>query len=504
MGSRTDLLPILALTPFILIFGLSIGFFGAPFGIGVTGLMLLAVSFFIPLRYLFWLLVVITFWLAGPIQYFGHIQKIFWLPYLLGALLMSRALAAQLFKNKPNKQLSQSIQTLPAFKIFIAIWIFGLISSSLFNASSVFQVLLSLKEYCFLWGAGMVLAWGFVNNDAVDRIFRYSVWFLILQFPVILYQRFVIAAKRIGPSAWDSVVGLMSGDPNGGGASATMALIVILIMVYHLASWRHGKCRLPLLIVVQGLGLASIMLAEVKFAILLIPVAFAMVYGKTILRRPLFGIAFLLVAMAMSFLILLAYQSQFSGVGSKSSRSVDGYVEEVIERNTGDDQINLLTGEMGRVAAIKFWWSNHKLSEPLHVFLGHGIGSSRIGIVEGEVAKRFRFEIGRSTLVVLLWEGGLLAAGGLLAILALVALRGFRVARQAASPESQIVLTTAAIGLTITLLMVPYGPDLFSVSQAQLLAILLLVRILALPSKSNIEACIDNMKTNAQVAQSIR
>lgn len=469
----------LVFAPFVLLFGLALGLFGAPFGIGLLGFLLLVASFFIPLRFLFWLLVIVTFWLAGPIQYFGHIQKIFWLPYLLGALLMGRALATQLFKRRDHSPASQGETALPVLKTLLWIWLLGLIASSLFNAASPFQVLLSMKEYLFMWGGGLVLAWGLINPDAVDRIFRHSVWFLLAQFPVILYQRFVVAAKRIGPSSWDSVVGLMSGDPNGGGASATMALIVILIMVYHLAAWRHGRCRLPLLLLVISLGLASIMLAEVKFAVLLIPLAFAMVYGRHILRRPLFGISFLLVALALGYLIVFAYQSQFAGNGSKASRSVDAYVEEVIERNTGNEQVNFLTGEMGRIAALKFWWANHSLAEPLHVVMGHGIGASRIGIVEGEIAKRFRFEVGRSTLVILLWEGGVLAATCLVAMLGFAVIRGFRAARLAGTPERQVVLSTAAIGLAITLLMMPYGPDLFSVSQAQLLAILLLVRILA-------------------------
>jgi len=477
--TTTEFWSILAFAPFVLFFGLALGFFGTPFGIGLIGLLLLVASFFIPLRFLFWLLVIVTFWLAGPIQYFGHIQKIFWLPYLLGALLMGRALATQLFKKRNNSPAIQGDTALPVFKTLLWIWLLGLIASSLFNAASPFQVLLSMKEYLFLWGGGLVLAWGLINPEAVDRIFRHSVWFLLAQFPVILYQRFVVAAKRIGPSSWDSVVGLMSGDPEGGGASATMALVVILIMVYHLAAWRHGRCRLPLLLLVIGLGLASIMLAEVKFAVLLIPVAFAMVYGRHIIRRPLFGISFLVVALAMGYLIVLAYQSQFAGNGSKASRSVDAYVEEVIERNSGGDQINTLTGEMGRIAALKFWWTNHSLAEPLHVVMGHGIGASRIGMVEGEIAKRFRFEVGRSTLVILLWEGGILAATCLVAMLGFAAIRGFVAAQQATTPEQKVIMTTAAIGLAITLLMTPYGPDLFSVSQAQLLAILLIVRILA-------------------------
>lgn len=461
--------------------GLAIGFMGWKMGILLIVFLVVAVSFFIPLTWVFWLLVVTTFVLSGPIQYFGKVDKIFWLPYLVGLLLLLRTTVQHAFSGaRATKPGSHEFSNV-SIALAVALYCVALVGSSLLNGSPVYQVILSLKEYFFLWGAGLAVVWGLVKPDAVDRILKHSHWFLLIQLPAILYQRFVIAPGRLGTSTWDAVVGLMSGNQDGGGASATMALIVILIMVYHLGAWRAGLSKLPKLLLVMGTGLASIMFAEVKYAILLIPIAFSLVYTREIVRRPVFGLAYLAFVLSLGFLVLYAYQTQFAADQTKGSKSVADYVEQTVERNTGGDQFNLVTGEMGRLGAIELWWQdnshNGNVDDPFHTLLGHGIGASRIGFVAGEVVLRYRFVIGRSTLVILLWEGGVLAAFSLGLLLAVAAFEGFRRARKAQPCEASVVLRTAAIGLVLTLFMVPYGSDLMVVAQAQLLAVLMIARI---------------------------
>jgi hypothetical protein len=462
-----------------LLFGGLIGFEGPIMGVAATATLVVLMAFFVPLSWVFVLLLVVTFFLAGPIQYFGHVQKIFWLPYLIGLLLLLRTLIAHFFRRRNTSTFQKDLQTYPVLAMLFGLYIVTLFVSSAVNSTPPLQMLLSLKEYFFLLGAGTAIVWGLVNQTLIDKLFQYGHWFLLAQFPVVLYQHFVVAAERTGSSPWDAVVGLMSGDPTSGGASATMALSVIMIMTYNLAAWRKGLCGNSKLLFVLVVGMASIMLAEVKFAILLIPIALALVYLKEIVYRPLFGVAILAGAVTLGALVLYAYQFQFSGAHSKASVSVSEYVTEVLENNAGGDQINMLTGEMGRIAAFKFWWRNHGAENPVHLFLGHGIGASRIGLVSGEVAQRFRFEVGRSSMVTLLWEGGIITAVAAFFLFLFGAIHGFRKSQQATSPQELVMYQTAAIGLLLTLAMMPYGPDLIYVSQAQLIAILLLARVVA-------------------------
>lgn len=476
--SQTSVPVFLTLSFFALASGVLIAEGGPTVGIATSALLLGAVALLIPITWMFWLLALTTFLFSGPVQYFGHIQKAFWIPYLLGLLLLLKSMVEILFARTSHETTPRRNHA-PGVVIVFILYILALCSSTIFNLAPLFQVLLSSKEYFFLLGAGLAVYWGLVSPVQVDRLLRHSHWFLIAQLPVILYQRFVIAARRTGDSSWDSVVGLMSGDPEGGGASASMALLVLLVMTFHLAAWRTGTCRTPKLLLVLLLGLTSIMLAEVKFAIILLPMAFALVYLREIIRRPVLGAVVLTTTLALTVMILVAYQAQFSAKHTKSSRSVADYVDVVIERNTGYDSVNMATGEMGRVASLTFWWENHGADNPVHFFLGHGIGASRIGVVSGEVARRYPFKLSRSTLSALLWEGGLIAAIAALSLLGLGAIKGFSRARQENSHAQQATLKTSAIGLVLALTMMPYGPDILYVSQAQLLVILMAARILA-------------------------
>ena len=82
--------------------GLLIGLGGPKLGAVLVLGCLLGATFLIPLPHCFWALVVITFILTGPVQYFGGIARIFWLPYLIGAILLMRATASAMFAARGN------------------------------------------------------------------------------------------------------------------------------------------------------------------------------------------------------------------------------------------------------------------------------------------------------------------------------------------------------------------------------------------------------------------
>lgn len=450
-------------------------------GFGLILAVMGAATVVIPMALVFRILIIAAFLLVGPLQYFGDIEKIFWLPYLVGLLILLRSCATHFFRNSATFSLKAKKPEFFGLSTLIGLYMLTLLASTVFNRSPILQVLLSLKEYFFLMGVGLAIVWGMIRIDFVDQLLQRSHWLLVIQLPVIAYQHFVIAANRIGPSPWDSVVGLMSGDPNGGGASATMVLLAIVIMTYHLASWRAGLLETAKLILVMSLGMASIMLTEVKVAIFLLPFSFGLVYFKEIIRRPLFGMSFLAVTVSLSLLVLFSYQKQFADSRTNSANSVTAYVEQVFDRSTGGEQVNMATGEMGRVAALNFWWKNHHIDEPLYFFMGHGIGASRLGQITGDTAKQYNFKIGRSTFVILLWEGGVIVAGTIVLILLLTVFAGAMRANSAASASDRVAYQASSIGLLLTVVMLPYGTDLFAVAQAQLLAILLLARIATAP-----------------------
>lgn len=454
--------------------GLLIGIGGPKLGIVLLLACLLFAAFFVSLQHSFWALLVVTFLLTGPVQYFGGIGRIFWLPYLVGAILLVRATASGMFASRSGRtgQFRNASLELPLI-LFIAI----LVASTLANRSPVLQVLFSAKEYFFLWGAWFLIAGGVIAVRSVDRIWAWMPWFLLLQLPVIVYQRFFITSTRKGGSPWDAVVGLFGGNPEGGGASGAMAMITVITVAMAIIHWRQGQMPGWKIAMTATLGLATLMLSEVKFAIVLIPVVVALIYGRELLSRPLRSLAMLSIAVFASLAIGYAYLSQYASSLGVSRHSIERYVETAVRRNADSDIFDPFTREMGRIAALKFWWKEQSLDDPLHLAIGNGIGASRLGLVQGEVAKRYIFVIERSSVAILLWEAGILGLLAVIAALSAAIVAAFRLARRASAAAESAILQTMGVGLAVVLLSLPYGPDFIRVPQFQLFAILMLARV---------------------------
>lgn len=458
--------------------GLIVGIGGTQIGIGVIGAVLVAASFFIPLNIAFWALVIATLVLVGPIQYFGRVDKVFWLPYVAGFLLLGRAVLSVLFSPRGKHPERRMPTAMEALMTLVAVTLFA---SSLLNLSPIEQILLASKEYFFLWGAGVVIIGRIVSARSLDRLWAWMPWFLLLQLPTVLYQRFIIATNRAGAASWDAVVGLFGGDPDGGGASGSMAMCAVIAIAFAITHWRRGLMPGWKALLTGALGLATIMCAEVKVAVILIPVAVFMIYGTGILKRPLRSLAMLSLGVVASVAVVAVYQMQFTPTATKAGRSLDAYVTDAIEKNTQVDYVDPLTFQMGRIGALTFWWKEQRADEPLQILIGNGIGASRMGMFKGEVARRYGFDIERSTAAIMLWEAGLIGlivlGGGLFA----GARRAFRLARQSQIPEDAAVLQALGVGLTIVLLTLPYGPDFIRVPQFQLFSILMLARVAITP-----------------------
>lgn len=455
--------------------GLLIGLGGPKLGAALVLGCLLGASFLIPLPQSFWALVVITFILTGPVQYFGGIGRIFWLPYLIGAILLLRATASAMFAAR-GERAGQGWSAPHEIALILIVVI--LFISTLANWSPVLQVLFSAKEYFFLWGTWFLIVGGVIAVRSIDRIWAWLPWFLLLQLPVVIYQRFFISSTRKGASPWDAVVGLFGGNPEGGGASGAMAMITVIAVAMAIIHWRRGLMSGWKLALTAALGLATLMLSEVKFAIVLIPIVVALIFGRELLSRPLRSLAMLSVAVTASLAIGYAYLSQYASSLGVSNHSIERYVETAVRRNSDTDMFDPFSREMGRIAAVKFWWKEQSLDDPLHIAIGNGIGASRLGLVQGEVAKRYIFVIERSSVTILLWEAGILGLLAVIGALSTAVLTAFRLARRTTDAGESAVLQTMGVGLFVTLLNLPYGPDFIRVPQFQLFAILMLARVL--------------------------
>lgn len=442
-----------------------------------AGLACGAVALMLPMRWLVIALVVLSFIVAGQLTYFAHFDKAIWFPFLLGALLLVRFPLDRMQAGVQSARERGANPKAPeAITFFLSVFFAALVASTLINASPFLQIFVSSKEYLFLWGLYLVLAAGLVKPELVIRIWAALPWLMLLQLPLIIYQRFVVLPSRIGMgAAWDAVVGAFGGDQLGGGASGAMGLFCVIGIVTVVARWRQALIPGWQALLLGFSGILSIGLAEIKFMILLLPIAFGLLLVRELVRRPIRALLLITIAVVLSVGILLAYKYQY-GQHPKHRQTTREYVEAMFKQNADPDFVNMRTHQIGRIASIVFWYREHDISDPMHLLLGHGAGSSRTGVfVIGEAQKHYIFQLTRSAVGILLWETGLI---GTLSYIAMLGLAYLTLFRQSGEPwrtaESRSTLASMAVAIAMLAASIPYDTGLMLGHQMQVLLILCL------------------------------
>lgn len=468
-------LAVLAALGFAVFAGLAVAVIGTFAAVALTSLLLFVAAMLLPVPLLFRLIVGIVFVVVGQLIYFARIDKAFWIPYLLCLVLYLRLLAPA-----AGRRAGDTGAPMGLARAMLIVVLLTAVASSLIRQVPPMQWLVAGKEYFFLLGILLCFAVGAVGTREIDRLLRFLPWFLALQLPAVLYQRFYVVAHRAGDSAFDAVVGLFGGDPQGGGASGAMAIFSVFSCVVAIEAWRAGQWSRTRAGLTLLLALLPILLAEVKFALLLLPIAAILVFGREVRRHPVRSVAAIVGGAVLAGGLLLAYQYQFTSDRTKEGRSVGDYASSIFERNFGADQVNLRTLEVGRVAALVMWSRRTGLHDPAGLLIGHGMGATRIGnLVIGEIAKTYRIRVGRTSLAILLWEVGLVGTLATVAGLSAACVAAFRQARQPGQEARSWMLRAAGAGLLLVLLGLPYNTDFVEVAQIQVLAWCLVGYVLA-------------------------
>jgi hypothetical protein len=478
LGGWLSVVGAIALLGFAAFSGLAVAYFGVIAVALVVGMLMGLISLFIPLRHFIVLLIVSAFLIMGQLMYFAGIAKAFWIPFLLGLVLLIRLPAELMRRNERDRWQApfRPAQSL-LVTLLIGAYFATLVATTLINLNPPLQILVSGKEYFFLWGLYFVIAAGLVSPSLLAQIWRWLPWLLVLQLPMVLYQRFVVASRRsvekIG-AAWDAVVGAFGGDPNGGGMSGAMGIFVVFAVTLAVTRWRQGSLRTSHCALLVLSGLAAVLLAEVKFAVLMLPIAIGAAFLRDFFARPLAALGALAAAAVLAGSLLFAYKLQYWNAYQQARHG--GY-ENVFTNSADPDFINMRTGEMGRVAALTFWASRQ--ADVVRLLIGHGMGASRKGeMVTGAAAKPWPFNIARSSLAILLWETGLIGTAVFIGLFGAGFLRSYQLAQHDRVPATEKpVLLACGAGLVILLLELPYNTDALYAPQIQLLLVLIFGQI---------------------------
>lgn len=438
-------------------------------GMGLVGLMSL---FLIGDRVALWATLIICLAMVGPVESFGRVPKIFWLSYFLGLFLFAKA--SLIWMGRRHNQNNQATNAGGFPVVLFTLLILILVVGTAIAAPDSLQVMLASRDYVWIWGFFALVVALRIQLQEQIKWFRLLPWLVVLQVPVVIYQHFFVAGSTLFASH-DAVTGLFGGNPEGGGASGAMGFFALLMALYTIDRMRSGHAGIWVTLLIVASALTSIALAEVKYVAMTAPVIALAFFGvRETIRSPK-ALASILLLLLASPAILYGYWKAFEAPGAKGHASFEKYLSLIVERNVDQEQIDFRTGEMGRVAAILFWVDKNSFAtDPVTTSIGHGAGSSRIGLIEGEVAKNYRFNIARSTLVVFLWEAGALGAFCLVVLLMTLAARTNAVMRSMpkSDGEARAVMRLSSAAFVVALISLPYNTDLIGTPQFQLLFVM--------------------------------
>ncbi|CAM3445174.1 hypothetical protein [Polaromonas hydrogenivorans] len=409
---------------------------------------------------------------AGSVEYATGLNQLFWIPYFLGLLLVFLSYARPNFRASfATIKVQENRQGAEKFIGFLLVlWMLVGLFSSIASMNPLLQILVASKSYFFMWGLTLAMLLRRWSDVATHRLWSAVVVVAVLQWPAVLYQRLVVVPRRSDFAAWDAIVGTFGGSPDGGGNSAAMAMVACIATAVVVIRWKGKQLSTKSACLLGLLSLAPGFIAEVKMIFVWIAGLLIVAFVFHARSRPLKALATSLLVVPLLLGIGIAYKSIFYDAGGTNSweQIYDQQIKYAIDSDEFSDEHQRL----GRTAALAFWWMQNQNSDPLNLFFGYGLGASRSAssVAQGEVAKRYPFEIDSSSASRLLWDTGVIGAGLFLVILGSSAWAAMSLAkRQHLTLVGKQSVMLSGIVFLLTLLSFTYNRDSTDTPAIQLL-----------------------------------
>ncbi len=417
---------------------------------------------------------VLTFLVQGSALYFGHVRQAPWIAVGMAGLFFMRALLELTTQNRvvaKDKKSSAAGNMMIALSIYLSCYV----ASFLINRPPASQMIASIKSMMPMFGVLMALYWFHWGTVKMERLWKLALLITMLQFPVVAYQHFVVAARRA--QGFDSVVGTFGGTEGHGGLSAVMIVFVIVTLGYALARWNRGLADKKTTLIFVLTVIAIILLGEVKASFLWLPLVCLIVLRKRVLKNVFTLITYGAVTTCLLLLIYVVYNALYWS----NLKGNEGSMSEKFNRTGGyffdTSNVDYKTGEVSRGASLGLW-ANDRVSSLPKRLIGYGPGSSKTGgsLGKGEVARRFEpLSIDSTTLAVMLWDVGILGTLGYVALMMAGLWNGIRFLWSGRGSEHQKAMIEACLAAYVMLFsLLIYNRGLTDEPTLQLLYLFLL------------------------------
>ncbi|NVE00004.1 hypothetical protein [Massilia sp. BJB1822] len=357
-------------------------------------------------------LFVMTFLIQGTLLYFLNLRQATWVAVGMAVLFLLRILMDKTVERAPARPSGRRLWVMPALALFLC----GYGLSFVANRPGTAQLVASIKSVWPMFGVLLAFYLRRWDERYLRKLWQLLLWITVLQLPIVLYQHFFVAGKRL--QGFDSVVGTFGGSVSAGGLSSVMVVFVIVAIAYALACWNRGLLSNKAVLGFSLLALVVILMGEVKAAFIWLPIALVFVLRQRALKNifNLIGyscLAAVLIGLIYYFYNILYWNDHMSHLNTVADKlSVGGgYFFDV-------NNINYASGEISRGASLALWYQD-PVAGLLQRLLGFGPGASKTGALGmGVIARRYApLHVDATAVAVLLWEVGIC---GLLAYLGML------------------------------------------------------------------------------------
>jgi hypothetical protein len=433
-----------------------------------AGLLFISIAFLVLSgRWLLQALFILVFLIQGTVQYFFSVRSAAWLGVIMTGLVFLKVISELPKQNTEKFERASGTDIILALTLYVACFVFSLVA----NQTSLSQALSSVKSvfpFFFILLAFFIFRFAI---DTIERLWKMIVIIALVQLPFVMYQHFFIANAR-KTQGFDSVVGTFGGTPEGGGLNAMLVLFVISAMTFATSRTIRQLCSRSQWALICVVGVAIVLLGEVKAAFLWIPISMLVILRKKITKDLMSFIGYGLLATIFMVGIYSTYKSLYWGARYDKGTTVIEKLDNVSSYFFDSSNINYATGEISRAASIVLW-ARDPLASNAERLIGFGPGASKsVSLLgKGIVARRYHpLNIDSTGLAVLLWDVGLIGAVAYVSLLVLGIISGWRYIA-AGNPDSRwlSIVDTSLTVLILCLTLLFYNRSLMDEPTAQLL-----------------------------------
>lgn len=431
----------------------------ASLSINIATLGLVTTNLHLSLKILIWL----TYVVCGSVLYLTGNDKVIWLPYIVGLIFYLRLIGQMLS--------SHQVRAPAGIILSILLFILYVIANSVFNFTAIPQVFVGYKAYIMFWSVALVIGLSSIHSDKLFGIWKIFITIASLQLIVCILQVVIVIPIRGGSNPWDAIVGTFGGNPFSGGNSGGMAIFLVFVFSLILSLFKRQLISKKKALRYISFCLIPILFAEVKVVVLLLPIVVVWIYSSDIFKKAGQALSVFTLTAVLSIGILATYQSMHysNSIDRNLSETIDYAFSGVTDHEKFYDT---KTGQLGRITAIAFW-ANQIKYEPIEKLLfGYGIAMSRSksSVFTSYLSSRFGVALDNSSLVVMLWELGIVGVSLLLIVLISTLKLALKLRKNKSIPlVHRAFIESSGAGILLSIATLAYNKNLIDTPMGQLL-----------------------------------